>query len=337
MTLTPFNPDLAATAAWGCRAITALASVGVCVAAASAAGPIRVERFERTVDGAPIRGWVAEINLLDPTLDIVVTGPPDDGARATGDSRLIATDEWAAEVGCVLAINANFFGVTSDAKTDPRQPKFETGRVSDIIGLCVSDGVIVSPVSHPRDAVAYPSVVFTKDRRARIGLLDRPQTLDAWDAVGGVGATESEPFGSLLVTDGANTGGTTRVEPNARHPRTAVGTDKAGERLWVFVIDGRQPDWSVGATLPELAAWMLERGVYNAVNLDGGGSTSFVHDPTPGVPGDEQKNKPSGGSFRPVANQLGFRVVSGPSLGTTQGADPRSPEQPKEKSDLPPR
>ncbi len=307
------------------------------VGVAAVAVPIRVERFERSVDGTPIRGWVAEIDLLDPSLEIVVTGAPDDGARATGDSRLIAVDAWAAEEGCVLAINANFFGVTSDPKSDPRQAKFETGRVSDIIGLCVSDGVIVSPVSHPRGEVAYPSVVFTKDRRARIGLLERPQTLDAWDAVGGVGATESEPFGSLLVTDGANTGGTARVDPQARHPRTAIGADQAGERLWVFVIDGRQPEWSVGATLPELAAWMIERGVYNAVNLDGGGSTSFVHDPTPGRPGDEQTNKPSGGSFRPVANQLGFRLASAPSLGTSPEAAPRSPEQPEEQADRPPR
>ncbi len=39
-----------------------------------------------------------------------------------------------------------------------------------------------------------------------------------------------------------------------RHPRTAVGFDADSELLWVVVVDGRQPDHSLGMTLPELTA-----------------------------------------------------------------------------------
>ncbi len=60
-----------------------------------------------------------------------------------------------------------------------------------------------------------------------------------------------------------------------RHPRTAVGFLPGTS--WVFVVvDGRQPDLSLGMTLPELAAFMKALGCHSALNLDGGGSTTMV-------------------------------------------------------------
>ncbi|MGI8793436.1 MAG: phosphodiester glycosidase family protein, partial [Acidimicrobiales bacterium] len=61
----------------------------------------------------------------------------------------------------------------------------------------------------------------------------------------------------------------------ARHPRTLAGWTADGELLLV-TIDGRQPGHSAGATLAEAADVMLALGATNAVNLDGGGSTTFV-------------------------------------------------------------
>jgi hypothetical protein len=60
-----------------------------------------------------------------------------------------------------------------------------------------------------------------------------------------------------------------------RHPRTMVGWNAEGEVLLV-TVDGRQPGYSVGMTLPEAAELMLALGATDAINLDGGGSTTFV-------------------------------------------------------------
>jgi hypothetical protein len=61
-----------------------------------------------------------------------------------------------------------------------------------------------------------------------------------------------------------------------RHPRTAVGFNQDSTKLYFFTVDGRQPGYSVGMSLFELADYMLERSIYQGVNLDGGGSTTMV-------------------------------------------------------------
>jgi hypothetical protein len=60
-----------------------------------------------------------------------------------------------------------------------------------------------------------------------------------------------------------------------RHPRTLVGWSPSGETLLV-TVDGRQPDESVGMTLAEAADLLLGLGASEGINLDGGGSTTFV-------------------------------------------------------------
>jgi hypothetical protein len=60
-----------------------------------------------------------------------------------------------------------------------------------------------------------------------------------------------------------------------RHPRTAVGFNKDKTRLYFVVVDGRQQT-SVGMSLPELSDFMLSIGCFEALNLDGGGSTTMV-------------------------------------------------------------
>ena len=59
-------------------------------------------------------------------------------------------------------------------------------------------------------------------------------------------------------------------------PRTAVGFSQDGSKMFVLTADGRQPAFADGLGLDELAAMMIELGAYNAVNLDGGGSTTMV-------------------------------------------------------------
>lgn len=80
-----------------------------------------------------------------------------------------------------------------------------------------------------------------------------------------------------------------------RHPRTAIGTTESGEMVLV-VIDGRSK-YSTGASLNELAWIMRGLGCVNAINLDGGGSSTLYV-------GGAILNRPSDGRERPVANAL---------------------------------
>lgn len=60
-----------------------------------------------------------------------------------------------------------------------------------------------------------------------------------------------------------------------RNPRTLAGITEKGKLLLV-TVDGRQPGWSVGASFVESAKIMRSLGAEDAVNLDGGGSTSIT-------------------------------------------------------------
>jgi len=66
-----------------------------------------------------------------------------------------------------------------------------------------------------------------------------------------------------------------QVFSRARHPRTAAGV-RADGTILLITVDGRDPETSVGMSIPELADLFLERGAVAAVNLDGGGSTTMV-------------------------------------------------------------
>ena len=92
-----------------------------------------------------------------------------------------------------------------------------------------------------------------------------------------------------------------------RAPRTAIGWQADGTILLV-VVDGRQPQWSVGMTLAELAELMRDLGCQEALNLDGGGSTTMVVR-------DRVVNRPSDATGeRPVSDA----ILLFPSRGRTQ-------------------
>jgi hypothetical protein len=83
---------------------------------------------------------------------------------------------------------------------------------------------------------------------------------------------------------------------SARNPRTAVGHRSDGTVLLV-TVDGRGADGSVGMSLRELAQLFVRLGASDALNLDGGGSTTMVI-------GREVQNVPSDGTERPVSSAL---------------------------------
>ncbi|GAA0843116.1 hypothetical protein GCM10008915_43480 [Bifidobacterium pullorum subsp. gallinarum] len=88
----------------------------------------------------------------------------------------------------------------------------------------------------------------------------------------------------------------------AVHPRTVVGT-KADGSVVLFEVDGRQPGFSEGLNYIELGEMLQELGVVNALNLDGGGSATFVAR-LPGETARKVLNSPSDGGERKTANGI---------------------------------
>jgi GH25 family lysozyme M1 (1,4-beta-N-acetylmuramidase)/SH3-like domain-containing protein len=102
------------------------------------------------------------------------------------------------------------------------------------------------------------------------------------------------------------------LDNSVLQPRTAVGASANGRYLIMIVVDGRQPGYSEGCTLYELAEMLIKYGgVHNAINLDGGGSSAMVIEKN-GEP--DVVNSPIEGGIagreRSVANHLGIEVKS---------------------------
>jgi hypothetical protein len=121
----------------------------------------------------------------------------------------------------------------------------------------------------------------------------------------------------VLLRRGAVTADVDTVGPEAfrgPNPRTAVGIMVDGSLLLV-TVDGRQPGHSDGTTLRETAELLRALGAVDALNLDGGGSTTMVvrgdgPAPRPGqAPRFAVVNRPSDRTGeRPVANALALRA-----------------------------
>jgi len=89
----------------------------------------------------------------------------------------------------------------------------------------------------------------------------------------------------------------------AKSPKTAIGFSKDGKTMYMVTVDGRQTA-SIGLTLKDMALFMQSIGAYNAVNMDGGGSTTMVARPM-GESEAVVMNKPSDGVTRTVINAVG--------------------------------
>jgi hypothetical protein len=178
--------------------------------------------------------------------------------KSNGDRDLevdgLKTSSFLLQTGCQVAINASAFWPLHK----------EDGGEQEIRGLVVSDGEVVSRIDEdkPRSAV-----VVSADRRAAI--VDSPiDTEGVVTAIGGYGD---------LLRDGTAVRTQEYTEfVEHLHPRTALGIDDGGRTLILVVVDGRQPGYSEGVSLPELAEMMRLLGADDAVNLDGGGTTTMV-------------------------------------------------------------
>lgn len=183
----------------------------------------------------------------------------------------------------VVAINADAFSLkTAYDREDP----------CDLLGLAVADG---TPVSLPSGT---PSLVIRKDGSLRLETLAADAKLDEIEqAVSGFAFCLQ---GGQPLPSGADL-----------HPRTGLGLSESGEYLFLVTIDGRQPT-SQGATTAELGAIMAEAGAWNAINMDGGGSTTLAwwNPQRSGAEACELLNQPvgNGRAWSPSAEPERFRT-----------------------------
>jgi Phosphodiester glycosidase len=100
------------------------------------------------------------------------------------------------------------------------------------------------------------------------------------DATRGDGVTEAVGGFPDLIDAGQRVGdmevGDRPAFAVVRHPRSGVGYDSRTGQLWIVVVDGRQMPYSAGMSLPEFASLFEALGADEALNLDGGGSSSLV-------------------------------------------------------------
>jgi cysteine-rich repeat protein len=200
---------------------------------------------------------------------------PNVALRATGPTESPrTTSSFANLVGGMVTINGDWF-----AGSDP-------------VGLAIGDGW---RWSEHADGWSY----FGCDLFKNCAVEETQST--AWWSQGrlfnAVGAN-----GARLVDDGVALSFTGTFYETDRHPRSAVCLEADGRHMWFVVIQGRVA-WSIGMTWNETAVLMRDLGCWDAVMLDGGGSSTLV------VNG-QVKNTPTDGSERVVGNHLSLIYAS---------------------------
>ena len=253
---------------------------------------VTYERDVRT-SPRPIVAHVVRIDLREPSISFLVTPGDPEGAGFRGAT----TSQFLRENHVQLAINGDFFLPWWSEGLFDFYP--HPGEPTDALGASVSNGV-----ARGWHVTPYSALVFSPDGKVSIVRIE--------DASGRLPPVAQAVSGKqLLVVDGRKTAETAaNTQARLPHPRTAAALDRSGRTLILFTIDGRQPGYSQGATLDDLADIILEHGGWRALNLDGGGSTALVIDDGDG--GARQLNIPIHTRIpwreRPVANHLGVRA-----------------------------
>jgi hypothetical protein len=232
---------------------------------------------------------VLVIDKKDRKPQFIVT-PPDDDIEGDGVLKARTTSQFLEEFGVQIAINGDgFFPWWS------RSP--------------------VDYYPHVGDPVTPSGFTASKGDRYASGLLDISPEPTLYISRGGELVFNRPPSNifnaisgdRMLLQGGEILPGLDDTEID---PRTAIGTNRNGRFTYLVVVDGRQPFYSEGATFAELAELLKELGVFHAMSLDGGGSSTMVIEGEDGKP--VILNSPIDSYIplreRPVANHLGVYI-----------------------------
>ncbi|MDI1463892.1 phosphodiester glycosidase family protein [Catellatospora sp. KI3] len=188
---------------------------------------------------------------------------------------------------------------------------------TDVAEVLLTDGVVsaVSPSAGTGTLPQGSTVLLGREGGAaalrqlavgdRVTVSYRPRSSDGGPLHAAVGGN------FLLVKDGVPQ----TFDDNAAAARTAIGFDRAGTRMFLLTVDGKQVN-SAGVGLTQWARMVADAGAYTALNIDGGGSSTLLAR-RPGEEGLTLENSPSDGAERAVANGLALYAPKG--SGTLRG------------------
>lgn len=255
--------------------------------------PLPVEMKRELYDGVVYRRrvyahprlWVAHILVVDlHTEGISFMVTPQDNKKGEYPLNARTTSQFLREYNLQIAVNGD--GFTPWYANSPFDYYPRAGDPVVPLGTTVSRGVEYSEGKGPTLFISKKNVVqFGKPDGKVYNAISGSHTL----------VVEGEPIEGL--------------DSEIPAPRTAIGVDFGPDRLVIVVVDGRQPFYSEGATLAQLADLMVEYGVYIAMNMDGGGSSTLVIEEDGRA---KVLNSPIDhyipGRERPVANHLGVFI-----------------------------
>jgi hypothetical protein len=210
------------------------------------------------------------INAL--VVDLCAAGVSVRGTKSTERQRTVSS--FAALVGAEAAVNGDFFSFDDYSTNGPS--------MSGGAAWGGADHGYVAPAQFGANRVALPGHEGTSgvESWAREVVSGHPTLL--------VAGSPRNNNGDSLCT--------------ARHPRTVLGLSADKQHLILAVIDGRATA-RIGMTCDEMAALMKELGAADAMNLDGGGSSTMW------VAGPGVVNFPSDGAQRVVGNHLAIHAT----------------------------
>ena len=195
--------------------------------------------------GMAVKMFVLEVDLKDTHLTMEASSPKDEGKLKTKQQmtlQALAHDKQGSRV--LAAVNGDFFATDGTPQ-----------------GIYYRNGVCLKNTMTDNVCTFF---AVTKGKKAVIGSYDEYDTYkdEIQEAVGGR---------VRLMTNG-------NVLPQtstALEPRTAIGvTDN--NVVYILVADGRNFWYSNGMRYAEMGAVMKALGAKDAINLDGGGSSTFI-------------------------------------------------------------
>jgi hypothetical protein len=250
-------------------------------------------QLERIVRSQP-RPEIIHLAIIDPKAPgirfLVTPSNGDPNGALPGDPNLETTRETTLQFitrrHAQLGINGSFFTFVKHSLD------------TDNVSLVISNGHVVSPLD-PHRAWVFN---ITPDHRVQIrkvtaSEVGKPDS-QLRDAIAG---------SDLLVEQGKVVAPTGSKFDDSHPPRTAVAVTRDG-RLLLMTVDGRQPGFSEGMSLQEVARFLVAHAAVKALNLDGGGSTTMaIADPQPRIINFPSDHEPDGhaGEARAVGVNLG--------------------------------
>jgi hypothetical protein len=216
---------------------------------------------------------------------LVTPGTPKPSDRETTARK---TSEFLNEFNLQLAINASFFHHFYEKSPWDYYPR--SGDPSHPIGEAISNGYRYSPPESN-----WSVLCFSAQNRVQILKSDTCPK----GTVHGVAGNQLVVYRGQTIDHNSN--------DDKPYPRVAAAINREGTKLWLIVVDGKQPLYSEGITIAELKKIVTDLGADAALNLDGGGSTTLVISTSKGS---KVLNAPIHTRIpmreRPVGNHLGF-------------------------------